>query len=728
MAFLPITREQCEQLGWDAPDFVFVVGEAYVDHPSFGQAIISRVLEHAGYHVAMLCLPDYHNDADFKRFGRPKLGFLVTAGVIDSMVNHYTVAKKRRNVDVYAPGGQAGMRPDRATTVYANRIHQAYPNTPVLIGGVEASLRRFSHYDYWDDKVRRSLLVDTAATLLMYGMGEQTILDAADWVKRGMSAHELPTLRGCCYMAKEPPADAILLPSHADVANDKVAYARAFMAEYHEQDAVRGHRLCQQQDTLRFVVQNEPAMPLSREALDAVYALPYERDAHPSYQRLGGVPALQEVRFSISAVRGCFGACNFCALTFHQGRVVTSRSEDSIVREAQELTTLPDFKGYIHDIGGPTANFREPACDKQLKDGCCKNKQCMYPTPCKNLKVSHEELVRILRRVRSLPRVKKVFIRSGIRYDYLLADPNPTFLRELCEHHVSGQLKVAPEHISPAVLEKMGKPRREVYDAFVEKFAETNHKLNKEQYLVPYLMSSHPGCTLSDAIALAEYLRDTGHQPEQVQDFYPTPGTLSTCMYHTGLDPRTMQPVYVPKTAHEKAMQRALMQWRNPVNHALIREALRISNREDLIGFGRQCLVTPRDIRKEGRGEAGERGVRGGYMEGATRTTRGTQPRGKSEPRHTRASGISGDRAQVAYPTQSGTRNPRAAQSARAGYRDQDVYSRGGNAQVAGVRSSEGNAYASQAPRAAQGKVRVPTTSRGARTPSATYSKGKHRP
>ena len=596
MPYLPITRAECTRLGWDAPDFVFVVGEAYVDHPSFGQAIISRVLEAAGYRIAMLCLPEYHDDADFKRFGRPKLGFLVTAGVIDSMVNHYTVAKKRRGTDVYAPGGQAGLRPDRATTVYCNRIHQAYPGLPVIIGGVEVSLRRFSHYDYWDDKVRRSILTDTAATLLIYGMGENAILAAADFVRRGMPEAELPTLRGCCYMAKEPPADAVLLPGHSEVSGNKQAYARAFLAEYDEQDAVRGQRLCQQQDTLRYVVQNEPCLPLTQAQLDQVYALPYMRTSHPVYQALGGVPALAEVRFSISAVRGCYGACNFCAITFHQGRVVTARSEDSIVEEARQLTEMPDFKGYIHDIGGPTANFREPACDRQLSKGCCQNKQCIYPKPCKNLRVSHEDLVRILRRVRALPRVKKVFIRSGVRFDYVMADPDPTFLRELCEHHVSGQLKVAPEHISPAVLDKMGKPRREVYEAFVQRYEEINQRLGLKQYLVPYLMSSHPGSTLKDAVALAEYLRDSGHQPEQVQDFYPTPGTLSTCMYYTGLDPRTMEPVYVPKTAHEKAMQRALMQWKNPQNHALIREALRLCGREDLIGFGRNALVPPRDL------------------------------------------------------------------------------------------------------------------------------------
>lgn len=671
MAFLPTTREECDRLGWDAPDFVLAVGEAYVDHPSFGQAIISRVLEHAGYRVAMLCLPEYRDAEDYKRFGRPKLGYLVTAGVIDSMVNHYTVAKKRRNTDAYAPGGQPGLRPDRATTVYCNRVHQAYPNLPVLIGGVEASLRRFSHYDYWDDKVRRSLLVDTAATLLLYGMGERTVLAAADWLRRGMPPEELPALRGCCYMAKEPPADAILLPGHAEVAAEKTVYARAFRMEYEEQDAVRGHRLCQQQDTQRYLVQNEPAAPLSREELDAVYALPYERSAHPMYDRLGGVPALSEVRFSISATRGCFGSCSFCALTFHQGRVVTSRSEDSIVNEARELTALPDFKGYIHDIGGPTANFREPACDRQLKNGCCKNRQCLYPSPCKHLRVSHEELVRILRRVRTLPRVKKVFIRSGVRFDYVMADKDPTFLQELCRYHVSGQLKVAPEHVSPAVLARMGKPGRDVYDAFVRRYEELNRKLGLQQYLVPYLMSSHPGSTLADAVALAEYLRDTGYQPEQVQDFYPTPGTLSTCMYHTGLDPRTMEPVYVPKTPHEKAMQRALLQWRNPVNRELVREALRLSGREDLIGFGRECLVPPRDSREGARARNGaERRDGGVHSAGSWQTARHKARPGPASAPEGRAGGTetasrptrhAGDPAAGAWRTDERARKPRPA-------------------------------------------------------------------
>ncbi|MDD5897334.1 MAG: YgiQ family radical SAM protein [Clostridia bacterium] len=595
-SFLPITPAEVKQRGWDRPDFVYVVGEAYVDHPSFGHAIISRVLENAGYRVAMLCLPDYHNAEPFRLFGEPRLGFLVSSGVIDSMVNHYTVAKKRRQTDAYAPGGRAGLRPDRAVTVYCNRIHEAYPKSPILIGGVEASLRRFSHYDYWDDKVRRSVLVDSAATLLLYGMGEKTILDCCDWVARGMPQHERSSLRGVCYMAKEPPKNAILLPSHQEVASDKRAYCRAFLTEYQEQDPIRGQALCQQQDPQRFMVQNPPAMPLSREELDSVYDLPFTRQAHPCYDKLGGVPALQEVRFSLSATRGCFGSCNFCALTFHQGRIVTSRSEESLLKEAKLLTTFPDFKGYIHDVGGPTANFRAPACEKQLKNGTCKNKQCLYPKPCGNMKVSHAEMVDLLRKMRALPRVKKVFIRSGIRFDYLMADPDDTFLRELCKHHISGQLKVAPEHISQNVLSKMGKPRREVYDAFVAKYKAINEKLGMKQYLVPYLMSSHPGSTLRDAVELAEYLRDIGHQPEQVQDFYPTPGTLSTCMYYTGLDPRDMTPVYVPKAPHEKAMQRALLQFKNPANHELVCEALRLCGREDLIGFGPKALVAPRVI------------------------------------------------------------------------------------------------------------------------------------
>lgn len=591
--FLPVTPEEAASRGWDAPDFVYVCGDAYVDHPSFGHAIISRVLEHAGYRVAMLCLPPWQDASAFARFGRPRLGFLVTAGVIDSMVNHYTVAKKRRHDDAYAPGGKAGLRPDRATIVYCNRIRQAYRDVPILIGGVEASLRRFSHYDYWDDRVRHSILVDSGATLLMYGMGETSILECAGWVARGMNPAELSRLRGVCYMSKTADERCVQLPSHREVCADRRKYAEAFLIQYNEQDPIRGKRLCQQQDDDRYLIQNEPCLPLTREALDAVYDLPYTRRWHPMYDRDGGVPALQEVEFSIASTRGCFGSCSFCAITFHQGRIIQSRSPESILREARLLTRLPGFKGYIHDVGGPTANFRQPACRKQLTQGACKGRQCLFPTPCKNLQVSHAELVDILRRLRALPGVKKVFIRSGLRYDYIMADKDQTFLRELCEHHISGQLKVAPEHVCPYVLDRMGKPRREVYDAFCHRYAQVNQRLGRKQYLIPYLMSSHPGSDLQAAVELACYLRDTGFYPEQVQDFYPTPGTLSTCMFYTGLDPRTMERVFVARSPEEKAMQRALMQYRAPQNQALVRKALRLAGREDLIGYDRECLVRP---------------------------------------------------------------------------------------------------------------------------------------
>ena len=501
--FLPVTPEEAAARGWDAPDFVYVCGDAYVDHPSFGHAIISRVLEHAGYRVAMLCLPPWQDASAFTRFGKPRLGFLVTAGVIDSMVNHYTVAKKRRHDDAYAPGGRAGLRPDRATIVYCNRIRQAYRDVPILIGGVEASLRRFSHYDYWDDKVRHSILVDSGATLLMYGMGETSILECADWVARGMNPAGLSCLRGVCYMSKTADERCVQLPSHREVCADRKKYAEAFLIQYNEQDPIRGKRLCQQQDDDRYLIQNEPCLPLSREALDAVYDLPYTRRWHPMYDKDGGVPALQEVEFSIASTRGCFGSCSFCAITFHQGRIIQSRSPESILREARLLTRLPNFKGYIHDVGGPTANFRQPACRKQLTQGACKGRQCLFPTPCKNLEVSHTELVDILRRLRALPGVKKVFIRSGLRYDYIMADKDSTFLRELCEHHISGQLKVAPEHVCPYVLDRMGKPRREVYDAFCRRYTQVNQRLGRKQYLIPYLMSSHPGSDLQAAVELA---------------------------------------------------------------------------------------------------------------------------------------------------------------------------------------------------------------------------------
>ena len=603
--FLPVTMAECRALGWDAPDFVYVCGDAYVDHPSFGHAIISRVLEKAGYRVAMLCLPPWQDASAFTRFGRPRLGFLVTAGVIDSMVNHYTVAKKRRHEDAYAPGNRSGMRPDRATIVYCNRIRQAYRDVPILIGGVEASLRRFSHYDYWDDKVRHSILVDSGATLLMYGMGETSILECANWLADGANPAELPRIRGVCYMSKTPDPTCVQLPGHRDVCTDKRRYAEAFRIQYDEQDAIRGKRLCQQQDTDRYLIQNTPPLPLSRQQLDGVYDLPYTRRWHPMYAQDGGVPALQEVEFSIAATRGCFGACSFCAITFHQGRIIQSRSEESILREARQLTSLPGFKGYIHDVGGPTANFRRPACKDQLKRGACKNRQCLYPRPCPNLEVDHSEFVSILRKLRALPKVKKVFVRSGLRYDYIMADKDPTFLRELCQHHISGQLKVAPEHVCPYVLSRMGKPGRDLYDRFVQRYAAVNEQLGLKQYLIPYLMSSHPGADLNAAIELACYLRDTGFYPDQVQDFYPTPGTLSTCMFYTGLDPRTMESVFVARSPEDKAMQRALMQYREPRNRPLVRKALRIAGREDLIGYGRNCLVPPEhDDRPPRRGGA----------------------------------------------------------------------------------------------------------------------------
>ncbi len=606
--FLPVTLEECRERGWDAPDFVYVVGEAYVDHPSFGHAIISRVLENAGYRVAMLCLPPWQDESAFKRFGRPRLGFLVSSGVIDSMVNHYTVARKRRHDDAYAPGGKAGMRPDRATVVYCNRIRQAYRDVPILIGGVEASLRRFSHYDYWDDKVRRSVLVDSGATLLMYGMGEKSIIECANWIADGMNPAELAKIRGICYMSKSADPTCLQLPSHQEVAADRKKYCEAFTMQYDEQDPIRGKRMCQQQDKDRYLIQNQPPLPLSREELDAVYELPYTRSWHPMYQKDGGVPALQEVEFSLASTRGCFGSCSFCAITFHQGRIIQSRSPESIVMEARLLTALPNFKGYIHDVGGPTANFRKPACQNQLKVGACKQRQCLYPRPCKNLEVDHREFMVLLRQLRELPKVKKVFVRSGLRYDYIMADRDTSFLKEFCEHHVSGQLKVAPEHVCPYVLDRMGKPRRELYDAFCERYAQVNEKLGKKQYLIPYLMSSHPGSDLNAAVELACYLRDIGFQPDQVQDFYPTPGTLSTCMFYTGLDPRTMKPVFVARSPEDKAMQRALMQFGNPRNHDLVRKALRLAGREDLIGRGRECLVPPeRDPLREARRASAKR-------------------------------------------------------------------------------------------------------------------------
>ena len=589
-SFLPVTAEEMRKRGWDRPDFVYVTGDAYVDHPSFGLAIISRVLENAGYRVCMLPQPDWHSKDEFMRFGTPKLGFLVTAGVVDSMVNHYTAAKKRRSEDVYSPGGKAGKRPDRCTVVYANRIREAYGNIPIAIGGVEASLRRFAHYDYWDDHVRNSILVDSGADVLMFGMGEKTVLRVAEWIREGRSFSECD-IPGTCVMTKEAPLDALVIDSMETVARDKKAYARAFLTQYNEQDPVRGKRIAQKHGA-RYLLQNKPAMPLTTAELDRTYALPYARAWHPMYDKDGGIPALNEVEFSIASERGCFGACNFCALTFHQGRIVTSRSKESIVEEAKILTNRPNFKGYIHDVGGPTANFRHPACEKQLSAGTCVQRQCLFPSPCKNVNADHSEYVDILRALRALPKVKKVFVRSGIRFDYMLLDKKNALLTELVQHHISGQLKVAPEHASSNALKYMGKPDVSVFDEFRRKFEAANERCGMKQYLVPYFMSSHPGCTLEDAIELAVYMKRTHLHPDQVQDFYPTPGTLSTAMFYTELDPRNMTRVYVAKNPHDKEMQRALMQYDRPQNRALVIEALKRAHRTDLVGRGADCLIS----------------------------------------------------------------------------------------------------------------------------------------
>ncbi|MBS4960188.1 MAG: YgiQ family radical SAM protein [Clostridiales bacterium] len=594
MAFLPMTLEEARERGWEQFDFIYITGDAYVDHPSFGAAIICRVLEHSGYKVGIISQPDWKDSKSFTRLGEPKLAFLVSAGNIDSMVNHYTVAKRRRQKDAYSPGGQMGLRPDRATIVYANKIREIYKKTPIIIGGIEASLRRLSHYDYWDNKVRRSILLDSGADLLLYGMGERTILSVAEALENGIPVQELTYLKGTVYKTKDINRvyDAIRLPHYREVSSDKEQFSKSYLIQYQNTDAILAKTLMEPYDEW-FVVQNPPAEPLSTEELDEVYALPFMRDFHPSYLAQGGIPAITEVKYSLISNRGCFGSCSFCALTFHQGRVVTARSHASIVAEAKKIIEEKDFKGYIHDVGGPTANFRGPACKKQLTHGACPERQCLFPSPCKNLTIDHKDYVCLLRKLRDLPGVKKVFIRSGIRYDYLIHDPDNTFFKELCQYHISGQLKVAPEHVSAKVLEKMGKPMRQVYDRFVKKYYDTNHQLGMNQYLVPYFMSSHPGSDLEAAIELAEYLRDIGYNPEQVQDFYPTPGTLATCMYYTEKDPRTNQRVYVPKTPHEKAMQRALMQYRLPQNYELVREGLLKAHRNDLIGYGHHCLIRP---------------------------------------------------------------------------------------------------------------------------------------
>lgn len=592
--FLPVSKEDMRERGWESFDFLYVIGEAYVDHPSFGHAIISRVLEDAGFKVAILSQPDWRSKDDFLKLGRPRLGVLLSSGNIDSMVNHYTAAKKLRHEDAYSPGGKSGMRPDRCVIVYANRIREAFGDIPLIIGGVEASLRRFAHYDYWDDRVRRSVLIDSRADLLVYGMGERQLPEIARRLNDGFRVRDIRDIDGTAYCVNskdEIPDDAVIIPSFEQVRDNKRDYADSVRIQYEESDSVRGKTLVQQHQE-RFLVQNKPAMPLSTRELDKVYALPYERNYHPSYKE--GVPAITEVKFSITSSRGCYGNCNFCALAFHQGRVVTSRSHESILAEANKMIWEPDFKGYIHDVGGPTANFRKPACDKQLKSGCCVNKKCLFPNVCKSIKPDHKDYLSLLRKLRSLDRVKKVFVRSGIRFDYLMADKDDSFFRELCEHHVSGQLKVAPEHISDRVLEKMGKPGFSVYNRFYNKFYDINKKLGKKQFIVPYFMSSHPGSTLHDAIELALYFKKLNLSPEQVQDFYPTPGTISTCMFYTGLDPITMEEVYVPKSYEEKQMQRALLQYGRPENYNIVRKALIKAGREDLIGFDKDCLIKPR--------------------------------------------------------------------------------------------------------------------------------------
>lgn len=590
--FLPISVDDCKKRGWSSVDFVYITGDAYVDHPSFGVSIISRVLENAGYKIAILSQPNWHNDSDFKQFGTPKLGFLITSGNIDSMVAHYTASKKKRHDDAYTAGGKAGKRPDRAVTVYSNIVRRLYPDSPIILGGLEASLRRFAHYDYWADEIKPSVLIDSKADLLIYGMGEKQIVEIADRLNNGERISDLTDIKGTCYAVdvRNTPYDGVEVPSLENCINSKKEYAKSVRIEQDEQDHIRGRAVRQKHGKL-MVVQNVPMPPLTTEELDNVYDLPYMRTYHPIYESQGGVPGIQEVEFSITHNRGCYGACNFCSIQFHQGRYVTSRSKESIIKEAELLTTLKNFKGYIHDIGGPTANFRKPSCEFQIDHGLCKGKKCLAPKPCPNLIADHSEYLDILRSVRSLPNIKKVFIRSGIRYDYLLQDKDDTFFRELVEYHVSGQLKVAPEHCSAAVLDKMGKPHIEAYIEFSKRYFGYTGQVHKEQYLVPYLMSSHPGSTLDDAIELAVFLKKHNIRPEQVQDFYPTPGTISTCMFYTELDPYTMEKVYVAKNMHDKALQRALLQYYDSKNYKLCEEALRKAHRTDLIGPGKNCLI-----------------------------------------------------------------------------------------------------------------------------------------
>ena len=595
--------EDMKKRGWIQADFVFVIGDAYVDHSSFGPAIISRLLERYGYKVCMIAQPDWKNDKSIDVFGRPRLGFLVCGGNMDSIVNHYSVSKKRRQKDSFSPGGEMGLRPDYATTVYCNLIRRTYKDVPIIIGGIEASLRRMAHYDYWSDKLKHSILVDSSADILSYGMGEHSMIEIAEALDSGIDVKDITFVRGTCYRTKDisgVPEDSIILPDYDSLSKDRLEYARSFYTQYINTDPYSAKTLVEGYGNRGYVVQNPPAYPLTQMEMDDVYDMPYMNNYHPIYEEAGGIPAISEIKFSLTSNRGCFGGCSFCALTFHQGRIIQTRSHESLIKEAERMTHDPDFKGYIHDVGGPTANFRHKSCAKQDKYGVCTNKQCLFPEPCRNLKVDHKDYVELLRKLEAVPGVKKVFIRSGIRFDYVMADSNDEFLKELCEKHISGQLRVAPEHVSDNVLSMMGKPQNSVYEKFIDRYKRVNAKTGKQQYVVPYLMSSHPGSTLKEAVELAEYVRDIGYMPEQVQDFYPTPSTISTCMYYTGVDPRTMKPVYVPHNPHEKAMQKALMMYRKPENYDLVKEALIKAGRQDLIGFDKKCLIAPRKMDRKG--------------------------------------------------------------------------------------------------------------------------------
>lgn len=626
--FLPISKEDMLERGIEQLDFVYVIGDAYVDHPSFGPAIISRILEDNGYSVGIIAQPDWKNEESITILGKPRLGFLICGGNMDSMVNHYFVSKKPRPTDAYTPGGKTGKRPDHAVTVYGNLIRRVYKDTPIIIGGIEASLRRLAHYDYWSDSFKRSILLDSQADIISYGMGEKSIVEIADALNSGIDVKHITFIQGTVYKTKDISGiyKGEILPTYEEMKADKLRYADSFQIQYENTDPFSGKTLIEEYPNGIYVVQNPPAMPLSTEEMDHVYELPYMRTYHPIYEKDGGIPAIAEIKFSLISNRGCFGGCSFCALTFHQGRCVQVRSHESIIEEAKLITEDKEFKGYIHDVGGPTANFRQPSCEKQMSVGVCKNRQCLFPKPCPNMKADHSDYLELLRKLRSLPKVKKVFIRSGIRFDYLLADKDDTFFYELVEHHISGQLKVAPEHISDAVLSKMGKPENAVYERFVKKYYNINEKLGKKQFLVPYLMSSHPGSTLKEAIELAEYLRDLGYMPEQVQDFYPTPSTISTVMYYTGIDPRDKKPVYVCKNPHEKAMQRALIQYRNPKNYELVKEALLKAGREDLIGFDKKCLIRPRNMSNQTQNGA----YKGNNKGKDFRVSSGTQTKGKA--------------------------------------------------------------------------------------------------